>query len=177
MPGAPSEWLLTTINAVRELMIKRLEKHSLDAETEREVQMALEELEVMWEEIEGQAQLLNREHQRYEEFFDYAPDAYVITDAGGNVREANRAATELFALARQDIVSRPLSEFVAESDRVSFLSRFIGMVISAPASTELWRVMIQPAQGPAVLAELSVRTIPLRKSGIGGLCWLIRRVE
>ena len=41
-PGSRSEWLLTTINAVREVMTQRLEKHSLDAEAEREVQMALE---------------------------------------------------------------------------------------------------------------------------------------
>lgn len=53
-----SGWLVNTLNAVREVMLERLEKRSLDGEAEREVQMALEELDVMWEELQGQAELL-----------------------------------------------------------------------------------------------------------------------
>jgi len=94
--GHSPEWLLTTVSAVRELMIRRLQADSLDDESKREMQMALEELDVMWEELQGQAALLVRENERYAEFFQYAPDAYVITDAGGSVREANQAALELF---------------------------------------------------------------------------------
>jgi hypothetical protein len=33
---------------------------------------------------------------------------------------------------------------------------------------------VRPADGPAVAVELSVRAIPLKKSRVGGLCWLIR---
>ena len=94
------EWLTTTVGAVRELMIKRLEADSLDTEARREMEMALEELDVMWEELQGQAALLVRENERYAEFFRYAPDAYLITDAGGNIREANEAALELLKLHR-----------------------------------------------------------------------------
>src|SRR5262245_26976966 len=100
MSGAHSQWLRTTVNAVRELMIGRLERASLDPDAKREVEMALEELDVMWEELQGQAELLTRENQRYAEFFEHAPDAYVVTDAGGNIREANRAAGELLGVAR-----------------------------------------------------------------------------
>ena len=66
----PHERRLASVTAVRELMSKRLEASSLDADAKREMQMALEELDVMWEEL-----------QRYAEFFEYTPDAYVITDA------------------------------------------------------------------------------------------------
>src|SRR5918912_2312077 len=111
MSRASSEWLLTTVTAVRELMIARLESESLDADSHRDVEMALEELDVMWEELQGQALLLSRENERYAEFFEYAPDAYLITDQGGTVREANKAAGELFMLARTDILGKPLSEF------------------------------------------------------------------
>jgi len=175
-PPRPA-WLLTTINAVREVMIKRLEKRSLDAESEKEVQMALEELEVMWEELEGQAELLSRENERYAEFFDYAPDAYIVTDAGGNVREANRAASELLSAARSDILARPLSEFIVEAERVKFLSNFVGMIAEPAPGAVSWRSTVQPQEGPPMEVIISVRGIPLKKSGVRGLCWLIRRAD
>ena len=58
VPGRAPDWLLTTVTAVRELMIKRLEAAAADPEAKREMEMALEELDVMWEELQGQAALL-----------------------------------------------------------------------------------------------------------------------
>src|SRR5829696_7036990 len=105
-------WLETTVTTVRELMIKRLEAEPLDSDAKREMEMALEELDVMWEELQGQAALLTRENERYAEFFDYAPDAYVITDAGGSIREVNQTATELFGAARAALVGHSLSDCI-----------------------------------------------------------------
>lgn len=167
-------WLHTTVDAVRELMEKRLAANPDDEELKRDVQMALEELDVMWEELEGQAERLVRESERYAEIFDYAPDAYVVTDAGGNIREANQAATELFRCARGELIGKPLGGFMAVEDRVAFLSHFVGSLGSGPARPASWEARIQPAQGMPLRALLSVRGIPLRKSGAGGLCWLIR---
>lgn len=171
--GHSPEWLLTTVTAVRDLMIKRLEVDALNPDTKRDMEMALEELDVMWEELQGQAALLVRENERYAEFFEFAPDAYLITDAGGSVREVNQAALELFKAARDDVVGRPLSEFVADEDRVAFLSRSVGLMIGA-AKPNSWKAHLQPGEGERFTAEFSVRSIPLRKSGVGGLCWLIR---
>lgn len=109
-----SPWVLSTVSAVREVMIQRLERRSLDPDTHRELQMALEELDVMWEELQGQAEILLREHQRYAEFFEFAPDAYLITDAGGSIREANRAAKEL--LHAENLAGQPLLQFVGAGD-------------------------------------------------------------
>jgi len=168
------EWLTTTVSAVRELMIKRLEAESLDAESKREMEMALEELDVMWEELQGQAALLMRENERYAEFFQYAPDAYVITDAGGNIREANEAALELLKATRDSVVGRPLSEYIAADDRVAFLTRSVGLMPGGTVKPFAWRAQLQPREGAALAAEFSVRAIPLKKSGVGGLCWLVR---
>lgn len=55
---------------------------------------------------------LAREKEQYAEFFRCAPDALVITDAAGRVREANKAALELLDAALDDLVSRPLAECV-----------------------------------------------------------------
>lgn len=173
-PRNSPEWLTTTVGAVRELMIKRLEADSLDAESRREMEMALEELDVMWEELQGQAALLVRENERYAEFFQYAPDAYLITDAGGNIREANEAALELLQRARDEVVGKPLAECIAAEERVNFLSRSVGLVLGATVKPIVWRAHLQPREGETLEADVSVRAIPLKKGGAGGLCWLIR---
>ena len=168
------EWLITTVGAVRDLMIKRLEADSLDGDARREMEMALEELDVMWEELQAQASLLARENERYAEFFEYAPDAYLITDAGGNVREANQAALELLKGTRAEVVGQSLSEYIAPAERVNFLTRTIGLIFGSGAKPIVWQTRVQPRQGEALAAEFSVRAIPLKKSGVSGLCWLIR---
>jgi PAS domain S-box-containing protein len=173
--GVPSQWLSTTVQAVRELMLKRLERDSLDEESQREVEMALEELDVMWEELQGQAALLERENARYAEFFEFAPDAYVITDAGGSIREANAATAELLRTARAELAGRPLSDFIADDDRVSFLTKAVGLMIGGAGARPLaWQARVQPPHGAALACEFTVRAIPLRKSGAAGLCWLVR---
>jgi PAS domain S-box-containing protein len=174
MPDPRAGWFLTTINAVRELMVQRLEKHSLDQETEREMQMALEEIEVMWEELQGQADLLTREHRRYQEFFEFAPDAYAITDTGNNVREVNRSLTDLLRVVRADMLGRPLSRYIAEPERAAFFSNMIGASHNPDPKPFSWRSRLQPAEGPALDVLISVRAMPLRKSGVAGLCWLFR---
>ena len=166
---------MTTVTAVRELMIKRLETE-LDVEAKRDLEMALEELDVMWEELQGQASLLLRENERYAEFFQFAPDAYLITDAGGGIREANEAALELLKAPRDAVVGKSLSDYVAAEERVGFLARTVSLMLGAGAKPPAWRAHLQPAAGAAIAAEFSVRAIPLKKSGVGGLCWLIRPV-
>ncbi len=176
MKPASAEWLNTTVNAVREIMVKRLEAQSLDGESRREIEMALEELDVMWEELQGQAALLVRENERYAEFFEHAPDAYLITDVGGGVREANQAALELLRASREAVVGAALASFIADDDRVTFLARSVGVMLGE-AKLVSWRSRLQPAGGTPVATEFSVRAIPLKKSGVGGLCWLVRPVD
>ena len=176
MPGAQPQWLLTTVNAVRELMIGRLQAATLDSESRSEIEMALEELDVMWEELQGQAELLSRESERYAEFFDHAPDAYIVTDIGGSIREANRAAGELLRADRDVLLRQPLASYIVAADRTAFLSRFVGVMVEGVAKAA-WEARLQPAAGGALRAHFSVRAIPLGKSGVGGLCWLIRPLD
>lgn len=124
--GNTLERLAATVTAVRELMTRRLEAESLAGEARREIERALAELESMWKELQGQAALLAQENERYAEFFQYAPDACVITDASGGVREANQAALELLGAARPDLVGRPLSELLPDRDRLDARARAVG---------------------------------------------------
>ena len=174
MHGSRSEWLLSTINAVRDIVTDRLARHSLDPEAEREMQMALDAIEVIWEELVGQADLLSLEHRRYQEFFEFAPDAYAITDAGGNVREANRALAEFLKVQRADLLGKPFTAYVDEADRAQFVARAVGAALHKERCPVSWESLLRPAGGPPRKARITVRPMPLRKSGVGGLCWLFR---
>jgi len=55
-------WLVTTVTAVRELMLKRL-AGSLDQDAKRDTEMALQALDLLWEELEGEGEMLTREHE------------------------------------------------------------------------------------------------------------------
>jgi len=172
--GTRSDWLLTTVNAVRERMVERLQKRSLDEETEREVQMALEEMETMWEELVGQGELLELERARYQEFFENAPDAYAVTDEGCGIREANRALAELLNLPRGELLGKALSRYVAEEDRGLFLTNVVSALQGAGSRPLRWRARLLPHDGAPVEVAVTVRAVPLRRSGVSGLCWLFR---
>ena len=174
MPGQPSDWLYVTLAAVRETMQHRLEEGGLDAEAEREMQLALEMLALMWEEIVGQRESLDREHRRFEDFFEFSPDAYAVTDAGGNVREANVALADLLGMPREALLGKSLGSFVLEADRAGFISRFVGLALHLGPAPVSWTCRVQPARGSPREVIVSVRAIPLRRSGVAGLCWVLR---
>src|SRR5438045_3432175 len=61
----------------------------------RALELAMEELNVIWEDLKQRSDQLCGERQRYAELFDFAPDAYLVTDPYGAITEANRAAGAL----------------------------------------------------------------------------------
>ena len=170
----PAEWLASTAGAVRELIVERLNAGALDGDARRAMEMALRELDIIWEQLEGQTAQLALEKERYAEFFEFAPEAYVITDIGAGVREANLAALELLRVGAGDLSGHRLTEFIADDDRVDFLARTAALAGAGPIS---WQVMLRPRGGTGVACRLSVRAIALKRSGAGGLCWLLRPLD
>jgi len=99
------------MNEKLEMMRKKVKDHAISnndgsetmdsdlKEMLQEFMTALEELRVADDELRNQneelvagRQALEEERQRYQELFELAPDAYLITDHVGVVREANQAA-------------------------------------------------------------------------------------
>ncbi len=85
-----------------------------------ELQVAMEELQQQNEELTLARAALEVEHQRYQDLFELAPDGYLVTDALGTIREANRAATKLFNVSQQFLVGKPLLVFVTKEERQTF---------------------------------------------------------
>jgi len=89
-----------------------------------ELDTALEELKVAEETVHEQTEALGKalqqadgERQRYLELFEFAPDAYCVTDARGIIMEANRAMHELLESSPATVIGKPLVVFVPRDRR------------------------------------------------------------
>lgn len=92
-----------------------------------ELNVAIEELSVTGEELRAQTDelastrlALEAERERYQELFESAPVAYVVTDPLARILEANRAAAVLFEAEREFLTGKPLAASVASGDRWGF---------------------------------------------------------
>lgn len=74
---------------VQAVLTEALEEMALAFE---ELRVAQEELRVQNEALAEAEALAVAERDRYRDLFEFAPNAYLVTDAEGTVRELNRAA-------------------------------------------------------------------------------------
>ena len=77
-----------------------------------EVQLAHEALVARQRESGMQRVALERDRDRYLELFECAPDAYMVTDVDGTIREANGAAGELLGVAPSLLPGKPLIPYL-----------------------------------------------------------------
>ncbi|MBE9111269.1 PAS domain S-box protein [Nodosilinea sp. LEGE 07298] len=95
----------------------------------RSTSIALEELQVVVEAIRLQNEALlaaqhrlEDERQRYQNLFDFAPDAYVVTDAQGTIEAINGLAAQLLNVSAPFAVGKPLTVFIAQGDHAFIYS-------------------------------------------------------
>ena len=145
--------------------------------------VAVEELRVAEEELREQNEALQvahiqveEERRRYQQLFHYAPDAYLLTDLAGIVREANRSAARLFGVDPRFMAGKALVAFVALEDRPRIRGE-LGRWQSEPTPKSL-EVRLQPRQGPPFDAAitLSVARGGPRDTAIG-FRWLVRDIS
>ena len=144
-------------------------------ETITELSIALEELNVSLEELHEQNQELmltrqavEQERQHYQELFEFAPDGYIVTDEQGIIQEANSAAATLLNVRQVFLLGKPLTVFVAESDRNTFYQ----LLDSQHQKQELW---MQPRRRETFPAAIAVSAIYTQGKQVGWR-WLIRDI-
>jgi PAS domain S-box-containing protein len=145
-----------------------------------DLRSALEELRVAEEELRQQNEHLSTAHfqlelerSRYQELFELAPDAYLVTDLAGIVEEANQSASRLFAIPPRFLIGKALTAYVAVADRSRFrdLLRQRGQGSLAPSSFRL-----RSRAGRMVYAELTYSVVHDAAGTPIGFRWLIRDV-
>ncbi len=98
---------------------------SIEIETKNlSLESSVNILESNLTELEIGQRSLGGELDRYRELFDFAPDGYFVTDANGDIANANRAATLMFG---SQPISQNLEKFVYPSYREQF-QRLLGQL-------------------------------------------------
>jgi PAS domain S-box-containing protein len=124
------------------------------------------------------------EQTRYQELFDFAPEAYVVTDCHGLIREANYAFASLVDRRREFVLGKPLPLFAAPAWRAALYKLLARkgrdrpgeqpeMVFeSAGAGEKVVNLTMAP-----IIEEESSQTTPRQKEyGLIGFRWLLRDV-
>lgn len=117
-------------------------------------------------------QTLEQEHQHYQHLFEFAPDAYLVTDPCGVIQQANHAASKLLCSPAQQLLGQPLEAFVAEGDRPNFCT-----CLKQFNFNQDWEVTIQPSTGVSFPALLAVTQIQNSQGQITGLHWSLRNIR
>jgi len=139
-----------------------------------ELQVADEELRQQNEELLATLQVVEAERQRFQELFEFAPDGYLVTDARGTIREANRAAGALLAVRPDRLAGKPLIVYVAEGDREIFHAQ-----LTQPRQLERLQdreVQLKPRKGASFSAAVTVAVVRDREGSAEGLRWLLRDI-
>ncbi len=148
-----------------------------------ELLASLEELRVAEEDLRGQNEELaaahlqiQEERRRYQQLFHYAPDAYLLTDLAGIVREANWSAARLLNVQPRFMPGKAIVSLVAPEDRARIRAE-LGRWQSEPTPKSL-EVRLQPRRGEPFDAAitLSVARGGSRDTAIG-FRWLVRDIS
>ena len=145
-----------------------------DGEIPRTQDPSYEHLRIQQEALTRRNEALERERQKYFELFEFAPDAYLITDSRGVITEANVAASHLLAVPAQFLVGKPLPAFFDETGRRSFhqqLDRLCGC-----EQLDDWEITLQARNGVSVPIAVSIGRIAQRDKRIVGYRWILRDI-
>jgi PAS domain S-box-containing protein len=78
---------------------------------------------------------------RYQNLFDFAPDAYLVTDLHAVIQEANHAAAALFCTRKEFLVNKPLMFYVTDRDRQTFAANLLRLAL--PGENQLrWEMSL-----------------------------------
>ncbi len=138
------------------------------------VNLATEELHQQNEELLQTRTLLEKERQRYQDLFEFAPDAYFVTDTIGVIREANRTAATLLNIPQQHLLGKPMVNFVALPDRQSFRGYLIQLCECSKAKELV--VRIQKRNGELFDAAMTVGIVRNQQHKPIALRWLLRDI-
>ncbi|MEH2245501.1 PAS domain-containing protein [Nostoc sp.] len=96
---------------------KPISQQEIIIEAFEELNIAMEELLTACEELEVTRAAVEKERQRYQDLFEFAPDGYLVTDTAGIIQEANYAIANLLSVHQKYLVGKPLIVFIAQQDR------------------------------------------------------------
>ena len=151
------------------------------AELRDELRTSAEELRVVEEELRVRNEELLRarsaveiERERYRDLFEFAPDAYLVTDAHGKILEANQPAVKLLNVRPRALPGKPLAAYIDSPDRFGFRSRMAHLASSQ--EPQEWEFRIAARKG--ALRDVAATVVGSRaRDGTVALRWLLRDIS
>ncbi|MBE9006500.1 PAS domain S-box protein [Fortiea sp. LEGE XX443] len=163
-----------------------------------ELSIALEELSIAAAKLHRQnqelletRQMLDWERQRYQDLFNFAPEAYLVTDEQGIILEANQAAQTLLNIRHNYLVGKPLILFVTSKyhsviyQHLEKLKKLLAengenvqrqqqnIYLTAQQLLQNRKVSLKPRQKKVLPAALSL-SAECDRQGLTRLCWSFR---
>jgi PAS domain S-box-containing protein len=142
-----------------------------------EVQVASEELCLQGEELAGVYAELEAARRHYQDLFDFAPDAYLVTDTRGVVQEASHAVSAIAGYARGYVIGKPLISLVHPASTEHFLTKLHALLPKPGDWVQEFETVLRPRRkGPPV--DVSVRVAPVRDAAgeVSGFRWSFRDI-
>lgn len=140
-----------------------------------ELQTAQEELHWQIDEIAAMREIAEQERQQYRDLFEFAPDGYIVTNIFGKIKQANRAAAELFNL-EQVPVGRLLTMYILHEDRPLFRQQLVELTYDGPSVRTL-ELRIQRHKQPPIPVVVRIGLIYDSNNKLVGLRWLLRDIS
>ncbi|MEH2240837.1 putative bifunctional diguanylate cyclase/phosphodiesterase [Nostoc sp.] len=137
-----------------------------------ELNIAMEELLTASEELEVTRAAVEKERQRYQDLFEFAPDGYLVTDTTGTIQEANQTAATLLGVHQKYLVGKPLIIFIAQQDRQSFRSQMNNL---QPLLN--WEINLQPRGGTPFPASVKASAVYDLQGKELGWRWLLCNIS
>jgi PAS domain S-box-containing protein len=122
----------------------------------------------------GAAAQVEAHEARYRELFELAPDAYLVTDPLGVVREANRAAAALLGVPRRFLSGKPLAVFVDASSRRCFCDS-IDRLCRADGVSH-WETPLRPRYGSGLVVSVAAAATRDARREVVSIRWILRDV-
>lgn len=119
-------------------------------------------------------QAVTAEQRRWRDLFEFAPDAYVVTDMMGVVQDANQGAVDLLGTPQPLLLNEPFLKFVPKGQQRTFLATLSRL--QHTAHVREWEVLLQRADGVPFEAAVSVATVRDADERPVALRWLVRDI-
>lgn len=136
-----------------------------------EIAVALEEIQRQQRELTHCHETIASERQRFQELFDFAPDAYLVTDIDGRIVQANRAAIALLQDSARRIMGKFIISYIEPEGRQAFLKQ-LNRLLSYKQNI-LWETVLQPYRGNVLPIEVRAAIIDCDYADEIQLYWLL----
>ena len=139
-----------------------------------ELRAADAELRLQNDELATSHHLLDKERRKYQELFDLAPDAYLLTDVNGVIRDANVAASDLLHVDNQFLVGKSIQGFFEESGRSKYRQQ-LDQLCAADRLDE-WDAWMAPPGGERVPVSITLSRSAAKDEKNTTFRWILRAI-